>query len=415
MKQFHKFDINSNGQISSKITVCKHSSFTNCDSQVLLFKFPFFFSNQTIKFKMFLSKLKNLFNSCNKDKVEKEAGEDVPSCTATPTVGNDQAPKLGQQGPASSVADENIPPELADIAKSADVDKLVQIGRGAFSSVYIATNSAAPNEKFAIKIANIKKCQPREILDEEVDTMKLVSGHQHFLKFYGNWALEADKALDLPARYAMKMEFVPFSLFQVVNKAVDVGTVSLECLRRITKHMVEGCKFLHGKNIVHHDIKPENVMVRTPNGRGLNEVEDLDAVLLQSTFVLIDFGAVEFVEASNQATAESTHPAGTKTFMSKGKFCSFHSEKPRTYNPFLADAYAVGCTVFCVADTIDFIGVKNLKRTEPGWVSFYAYLKQAAISGKLGQLYGSKLLVLLSRLMADKPKVFLSMIDDDAY
>ena len=34
----------------------------------------------------------------------------------------------------------------------------------------------------------------------------------------------------------------------------------------IFKKIVEGCKLLHEKNIVHRDIKPQNIMISEENG-----------------------------------------------------------------------------------------------------------------------------------------------------
>lgn len=352
------------------------------------------------------------------DEVAKAPRSAPAILTARFVAGDDWAPKPDQQEAApssASVAKKKLPKELRKIAKLTDVDDMVLVGSGGFGQVFLATNSAKPGEKFAIKVANIYQAQHKQMLEQEARLMAGLSGKPGFLDFYGNGFIKASSRRATPDRFVIKMEFVPFNLLEYAEKALAMGTKpTLELLRRLFKHLVDACKFLHSKCIVHHDIKAENVMVQTPTGRGLNDTEDLDAELRQSTFKLIDFGLVEHVKPGYQEFGVSRHRAGTKNFMSMDKFhCCFHDA--RLYNPYAADAFAVGYTMYCVADTQGYFEMQRRKGSCAAWISVLPHLEQAYLNGNLGQLRDTRLLFILQYLLADDKEPLLAKIQDDSY
>lgn len=340
--------------------------------------------------------------------------QDQVTTSSAASGAEEKAPeKVSPLAPLANI--ENVPAELQEVAKNARVDNFKKIGSGSFGKVYLVANSAEPNRKFALKIANIKGVMTSERLAREVAVLKLTSDQPSFLTFYGSWAFEADQQQGLLARVAMKMEYAPFDLFEVAGRLDNVW-VPLELLRRLARHLIDGVKFLHAKGIVHHDIKGDNIMVHTPSGLGIDDIGDLFAELLQATFKIIDFGGIEIVgEATDQTTAQSSHRAGTRYIDSLDKF-RMRKDRAHTYNPFLADAYAVGCVLFSVAESKAFRWVDDPKSCGM-WQSAHDVLKRAEQRGNLGELTGSRLLALMYRLLADQAEdqVFISTINDDAF
>lgn len=363
--------------------------------------------------------LSNEFNklnlaATNEVEVAKSPRGEIASGAVGLVAGEGRAPQLDQQAPSVAEAKEELPKEFRKIAKLIGVDQMVLVGSGTFGNVFLATNSAKPNEKFALKVVDINDAQPKHILEQEARIMAGVSGKPGFLDFHGNGFIKASRHRNTPARFVFKMEFVPFSVYDLAVKFDETGfKPSLMMLRRLFKNLVDACTFLHSKSIAHHDIKSENVMVQTPSGRGLDGIEDLDSGLRGSTFKLIDFGCVEHVGGGYQELAKSRHQAGTKEFMSMDKFYSCYIDS-RWYNPYVADGFAVGCTLYCVADPRGYIEMQKQKNSDT-WVPVWPHLRQSHLKGKLGQLRTSYLLPILETLLDDHSQVLLSKIEDDSY
>ena len=91
----------------------------------------------------------------------------------------------------------------------------------------------------------------------------------------------------------------------------------------VTRQVIKGLKYLHDNDIVHGDIKPQNLLV------------DKDYVIK-----IADFGISKMIDTNDGEKEKLLETAGTPAFMSP-ELCA-----GLAYDGYLADVYAVGATIF---------------------------------------------------------------------
>lgn len=152
--------------------------------------------------------------------------------------------------------------------------KIKMIGKGSFGTVY-QVKSVLDGKNYAIKIISKRKRTKTHLLNEVRVLAKLLAlstSNQNILRYYASW--EQNEKLYIKTEYCIG------TLDQLLNpltKFNEKGIVFL--IRQISKAL----EFLHSKNIVHLDIKPENIQIRNLNSE--NDIERLG----KYHFVLGDF------------------------------------------------------------------------------------------------------------------------------
>ncbi|KAL7672489.1 hypothetical protein ACOME3_007373 [Neoechinorhynchus agilis] len=123
-----------------------------------------------------------------------------------------------------------------------------KVGSGAAGEVYLATNKTT-KEKVAIKQINLDRQNRRELIISEIMVMK-DSRFPSIVNF--NECFMVDKHLWIVMEYMEGGQ-----LTQIVEKTImtenQMATIVRECL--------EALNFLHSKNIIHRDVKSDNVLV----------------------------------------------------------------------------------------------------------------------------------------------------------
>ena len=161
-----------------------------------------------------------------------------------------------------------------------DLTLLKCIGKGAFGEVYL-TSKIGTKEKFATKKIDKKfiKEKKKKYLDNEIKILNEIS-HENIIKLF--------EVKETYNSYYLVMELCTGgSLFDCLDEYQKKYNqpFSEEIVQYLMKQIVSAIKYIHNKNIIHRDLKLENILVN------FNSEEDKKNInMLKSKIKLIDFG-----------------------------------------------------------------------------------------------------------------------------
>ncbi|CAH2282196.1 mitogen-activated kinase kinase kinase 8 [Pelobates cultripes] len=188
------------------------------------------------------------------------------------------------------------------------------IPSGAFGKVHLAQDLET-RSRMACKLIPLDQFKPSEV------EIQLQLCHDNIAELYG--AILSDNIMHL------YMEAGEGG--SVMERLESCGPLREFEILWVTKHVLKGLDFLHSKNVIHHDIKPSNI------------------VIMSTKAVLVDFGL------SIQMTGDVYYPKdlrGTELYMSpEVVLCRGHSTK--------ADIYSMGATII------------HMQTGNPPWVKRY--------------------------------------------
>ncbi len=193
-----------------------------------------------------------------------------------------------------------------------------QIGAGA-SAIVVEAKHRLLNRRVAIKFRH------REQHDEDEDLLaerfrhgaelQAALDHPHVAKVHGY--------LEAPNWQALVLEYLAGGSISHVLRE-HRGTLPLEMTLEIGIRAAEGLANAHAKGVIHRDIKPDNLMLKTPN----------DASSVRVT----DFGVAKALDVSPDLTLQGAN-VGTLWYMSPEQF----NRDPLTG---AADVYSLGVTLY---------------------------------------------------------------------
>lgn len=182
--------------------------------------------------------------------------------------------------------------DAAERAKDRDVSRFYHVGEvlgeGAFAKVHLGRDRAS-EETFAIKVIQKRRQDPKEVefILREMDIMMSVS-HPNIVNTYD--------IFDSPSILHLVLEFMSGGeLFDIV---ADKGRLSEQQASQVVRDLITGVEYLHSCDVVHCDIKPENILCKT------------DQWPLQVK--LCDFGLSNFID---RATANAEGDDNTMSAM----------------------------------------------------------------------------------------------------
>jgi serine/threonine protein kinase len=174
-----------------------------------------------------------------------------------------------------------------------------EIGKGAFSKVLLATRLDT-GEKCAIKKIDkpfINNKTYKKYLNNEIFILNNIK-HQNIIKFYG---------------MKVGMNYI-YLIFEYINGG-DLQSCLNEYLKRydkpfsqdvvqhIMKQVISGFVYLHGRKILHRDIKLENILVKFPT-----EGDRQNLNMLKTEIKITDFGFSRFLKGDSLAKSLLGNP-----------------------------------------------------------------------------------------------------------
>lgn len=222
-----------------------------------------------------------------------------------------------------------------ELKEEMTMDILKHLEDGAFGSVSIGQDSIT-KAKYAIKILSTKfndadYCQQLFVPRSQREIFFLSNlRHENIVRFYGQyWHREGEE--ETTVAVVLKCELLAIQLQEII----EIRALSLPQLTKLIVQIGSALEYMHAQNTVHHDVKPSNIMLNTYSKRSH------DASLEAATFKLIDFGLTrEYKKSRSEFPFEYNYANGTHPFM------CFEKSSGRPYEPYLADVYAFGMTLF---------------------------------------------------------------------
>uniref|UniRef100_A0A803J9D5 Protein kinase domain-containing protein n=1 Tax=Xenopus tropicalis TaxID=8364 RepID=A0A803J9D5_XENTR len=110
-----------------------------------------------------------------------------------------------------------------------------------------------------VAIVIVKDQEKQKEVQQEVEVLQMVSGHQNIVDFYGAYYHQASRTPSPPEGLWIATEFITGATLQdLIGTTKHLGE---RWISYICKHIITGLFHLQKKNIIHHDIKPGNILI----------------------------------------------------------------------------------------------------------------------------------------------------------
>ncbi len=184
-------------------------------------------------------------------------------------------------------------------------------GTGSFGQVWRAEDTVT-GEEVAFKLYIPLDEKGREMFKREYLITKKFK-HQNLLSadYFDNWGSR------------------PFLIMQYCDRGSAtglIGNIDEAGLWRFIKDVAAGLAYLHHKNVVHQDIKPDNILI-----------DD------EGSFLITDFGISKQLKATMRAQSTTMSAAGSISYMGPERFASVPQTLPAS------DVWSLGATVYHLA------------------------------------------------------------------
>jgi len=218
------------------------------------------------------------------------------------------------------------------LANPQDLRKGVLLGEGAVGCVYEAKWLG---ESYAMKIPRYPS---RKILKQDIATLASVH-HPHIVRLVC--------CVEDAENSEYVMERMHKSLSQMLRDRSKDSQPSLIGRVGVMLQIAEGMKYLHSKDLVHRDLKTDNILIKCDR-RG-SESSMLDLVVKPLWIAKIsDFGTTT-VKMDSTAYANQTTNIGSTMFMAPEMYkVERVDQEPERFHPKKTDVYSFGLICFAV-------------------------------------------------------------------
>ena len=190
------------------------------------------------------------------------------------------------------------------------------LGKGSFGKVYMASQ-VLTNRVVAIKCLDKKEMKEesrKSKIMHELNMLKSLAGHSNVIQIY--------EVFDNRKYFFFVMEYASGGdLLHLMKKK---GRLDEEQARSIFVQLVRGLKYIHSKNILHRDIKLDNILLTEIDG-------ELKAKIC-------DFGVSRYVEEGEVINEQCGTPA----------YIAPEIIKKKGYRGFSADVWSLGVLLYAM-------------------------------------------------------------------
>ena len=175
-------------------------------------------------------------------------------------------------------------------------------------------------ENYFLKMIELDKDENEKIekVEMEIECLKKLRPHKNIIELVDSFKIEKE---DNKIIYCIVTEMMQMDLLRYLKK--KRGMLSEKKLRVIMKKLLQAVLHLKKNNIVHHDIKPENIMIDEKKKR----------------LKLIDFGMSSISQSSEQMKKMNL-TVGTPYFMCPSKY------KMIEYDGHKSDMWSCGVVLY---------------------------------------------------------------------
>ena len=206
--------------------------------------------------------------------------------------------------------------------------------------VYEALALSDPTQRFAIKFIRSKGKHSFEHLHRFHQEATLLSQlyHPHItsLREFGVTRSDQVNTKKSGSFYYIVMDYVQGISLQEIIRSNGAGGLNLQFFFQVACQIASALDYTHGKNIIHRDVKPHNIMVEKTSG-GTSGVHAQ----------LLDYGVATLGEVTNYIGGDQTSPldrvVGTPLYMAP----EISSTKQEGCDHRL-DLYSLGCVLYQV-------------------------------------------------------------------
>jgi len=190
------------------------------------------------------------------------------------------------------------------------------LGTGGMSSVYLAAHTMMHCQR-AIKVLPEKRVEDSSYLQRFVQEARAAGQLNH-----PNVVQTLDICQEGKIHYIV-MEYVEGRDLQTLVK--EQGSLDYELAADYIRQAADGLAYAHGKNIIHRDVKPANLLL---DNRGVVKI--------------LDLGLARFIDekAASLTIDHDENVLGTADYLAPEQASDSHSADHR------ADIYSLGCTLY---------------------------------------------------------------------
>ncbi len=143
---------------------------------------------------------------------------------------------------------------------------LRELGAGGMGRVYLAESLGRVQRRVALKVLNEGIFSPRMLAQFEIEAQALASvEHEHVARLY-------EVGADDDGRPWMAMEWVDG---EPLNEYCDRRALALDQRLELFAQVARAVEHMHGRGVLHGDLKPANILVCERDGRAMVKVIDL--------------------------------------------------------------------------------------------------------------------------------------------
>ena len=152
-------------------------------------------------------------------------------------------------------------------------DIQTKLGQGGSGIVYLA-KKIGTNERYAIKTLSTDEDNAIKLLERETETLKRFN-HPNIVKFIEQGYETRHKLVYLVLEYLDGQD---------IKTYFDSG-IDLKTKLNLFKQIIDGISHAHSKNIIHRDIKPDNIKIVATDEQPQAKVLDFGIAIITTTIL----------------------------------------------------------------------------------------------------------------------------------